>query len=111
MTLEAIANEVRGRLADMQGTPEEMREELMKHLLATYHLSEASLAHILIFSPEAGFAFAHKVNESLGAINEVLFKEYGIAPVHIKELDLAIVTTIEEVTEMDIDSVFERMIG
>jgi hypothetical protein len=111
MTLEAIANEIRGRLADMKGTPEEMREELLDSLLHTYRHAEMSQVHILMFSPEAGFMFAMKVNESLGAVNEVLFKEYSIQPVHIKELNLAVVDTIEEVTGDSIDTVFEKLQG
>lgn len=111
MSLEMVANEIRGHLNKLTGTKEEMREEMMGSLLATYHLTEAHLAPILMISPEAGFEFAVKVQESLGAVNEVLFKEYGIEPVHIKELDLAVVSTLEAVTEMDIDTLFEKLKG
>jgi hypothetical protein len=111
MSLEMISQEVRGRLQGMTGTKEEIREQIMEQLLATYHLTEAKLAHILMFSPEAGVQFALRVQESLGAVNNVLFKENGIEPVHIKELDLAVVATLEEVTNMDIDTLFQKLKG
>lgn len=111
MSLEMISQEVRGRLQDMAGTKEEVREQIMEQLLATYHFTEMKMLPVIAFSPEAGAQFAIRVQESLGAVNEVLFKENGIEPVHIKELDLAVVDTLEEVTQMDIDTLFEKLRG
>jgi hypothetical protein len=111
MSLEMIANEVRGRIADMAGTKEEVREQVMEQLLATYHFTEMKMLPIIAFSPEAGAQFALRVQESLGAVNDVMFREFGLEPVHIKELDLAVVDTLEEVTEMDIDTLFEKLKG
>jgi hypothetical protein len=108
-TLNMITEEVRERLQKMNGTKEEMRAEIMESLLATYHTAETELAPVLMSSFEAGISFALRVQESLGAVNEVLFKEYGISPVHIKELYLIVVETLEEVLEMDIDSIFEEL--
>lgn len=108
-TLNMIAEEVRERLQKMNGTKEEMRAEMMESLLATYRLSEMKLAPALMSSMETGISFALRVQESLGAVNEVLFKEYGISPVHIKELNLIVVETLEEVLGMDIDSIFEEL--
>jgi len=106
-----VAQEIRDCVAKMTGTPEEKREQLMESLLHTYHITEMSLVHELMFSPEAGFNFALRVNETLGAVNEVIYKEFGIEPVHISELELATIKTIEAVTGDDIDTVFEKLQG
>jgi hypothetical protein len=110
-SLRQIAEEIRGRVSKMSGTPEQKREELLMSLLTTYHSAEMAMALEIILSPEVGFAFAYKVNESLGAVNEVVFKEFGMEPFHIKEMDLATVKTIEDVTGYDIDTVLQDLRG
>jgi len=111
MMMKQIAEEIRTHLNTLEGTPEQKREEFMESLLHTYRMAEFAQLHILMFSPEAGFQFAVKVNESLGAVNDVLFNEYDIQPVHIKELKLAVVDTLEEVTGDDIDTLLDKLQG
>lgn len=108
VTLEMIADEIREFLSKIDGTPAQKREELMERLLITYHLAEEKLLPFLIISPEFAMDFVYKVNTSLGAVNEVLFKEFGIQPVYIKELKLTTIEVLEEYYADDIDILFEK---
>lgn len=110
-TLQDISVEIRGRLEEIEGTKADKRETLMRDLIGTYQLAETSQAMTLAVSPHAGLEFAHVVNKSLGAVNEVLFNEFDIEPVHIKELNLVTVDTLEELLGDDIDSILEKIEG
>ena len=108
INLEMIADEIREFLSKIDGTPAQKREELMESLLITYHLAEKKLLPFMIVSPELAMDFVYKVSKSLGAVNEVLFKEFGIQPVYIKELKLTTIEALEEYYAHDIDILLEK---
>lgn len=108
-TLQEISQEIRVRVGELEGSTTEKRVALMHDLKGTYQLAEFTQMFALATSPQASLQFVYKVNKSLGAVNEVLFNEFEIEPIHIKELKLATVDTLEEFLEEDIDTILTKI--
>ena len=106
--LQQVATEVRERIQTLEGSTEEKRDSVMKDLIGTYRITELSLFQYIAQHPDNGFNFIMKVQKSLGAVNEVMANEFGMEPVHIKDLDLAIVDTFEDITGKHIDTLIQE---
>lgn len=110
LKMEAVMNETRSNVQIFLShglTLEEVRQEMIKCLQAVHDFGEAEKYDEVSTSPIAGIKFAVTLNKIFGLYNEVLFREFGIAPIHIKEIKSVTVDCIEVVLNMQIDEVFQ----
>lgn len=107
--LVKISNELRIELEKMRGTKEEKQAELLERILFTYQSAEREMVLQLISSPENGLVFAQRVNNSIGAVNEVAVLEFQMEPIHIKQLNLTTIEALEAMFDKSIDEILEAI--
>jgi hypothetical protein len=104
--IEKIMTEIRDNIEGAKAdgkTPAQVEAFITDSVKHTYLFTEQHQLDIIAQHPNAGFAFVHSVHESLGAVNEVVVKEYGFQPITLKDLDLISVHALEQITGQDID--------
>jgi hypothetical protein len=109
--LQIVVMEARQKIEAMKNEGldnAQIREEVVEGLHYTTLRAMFQLFP-LIANPVGGTQFVLSVNKALGAVNEVLYKEYGITPIHISELRNPVVTTLEECLEKDIDTILSEL--
>lgn len=110
LKIEAVMNETRSNVHIFLNhgySLKEVRKEMINCLQAVHDFGEAEKYNEVSTSPVAGIKFAYTLNKVFGIYNEVLYKEFGIDPIHIKEIKSVTVDCVEVVLNMPIDEVFQ----
>jgi hypothetical protein len=86
----------------------EVREGVQEAMQNTHHHSMMQQISQLI-DPNASLEFIYRFNLSLGIVNEVLFYEYEITPLHLREFESPVVNALEKTSEQDIFELFKQV--
>jgi hypothetical protein len=111
MSLQAVAVEAREKVEAMKAegfSNEKIRKTIVEGISTTTLMVVFKVLPMLE-NPVAGVQYTLSVNQALGAVNEVLLKEYDIAPIHISELNNPVVKTLEEFLGKDIDTILTEL--
>lgn len=104
--MQAFRNDIEAFL-EKGYTLDEVRDAFIHDLQITYSQTEHHLAFDFIESPTAFPRFVLQVNQTIGAINQVLVMENNLDPIDIEDFDLRIVSIVERQTGKDIHEIVE----
>lgn len=88
---------------------EEVRKEQLKDLQFLHDLLFSQEFNSLALSPEYAVEFALRINGVIGVYNDVIFREFGMTPVHISELLSTVIEGLEWYYDMSIDEIFTKI--
>ncbi|PEZ47008.1 hypothetical protein CN367_11600 [Priestia megaterium] len=90
---------------------EEVRDQQLKDLQLLHDLAFEREFSQIALSPEYAVGFALKVNGVIGIYNDIIFREFGMTPVHISEILSTVVPSLEWYFDMSIDEIFTHVIN